>query len=228
MGLLITNLKKASQHGCLVSCQPHWTVSVHVCSGWNWGLAELGTEQGRDEGPRGQGRWGKGCWRRETQGIVQPVFWENHLPIDMPSVTAGSGLEEQTTSQVVTFSWNEGKWPRESLVKVMADIACALKLQRNFRGRVDGNGELAPGAGGAGERWTLCAVGTWEAMAMWEARCLGDQKGKGIFRKESEDVRVCWWWSLYPIFQRSEWKFRARKPTVVGQFKGIQSRWVKL
>ena len=34
------------------------------------------------------------------------------------------------------------------------------------------------------------AMCTWEAMAMREARCLGDQKGKGIFRKEIEDVGV--------------------------------------
>ena len=31
-----------------------------------------------------------------------------------------------------------------------------------------------------------------------------------------------------PVFQRSEWKFRARKPTVVGWFKVIQSHWVRL
>ena len=41
--------------------------------------------------------WRNGCWRREIQGIVQSVFGENLLPIDMPNVTAGSGLEEQAT-----------------------------------------------------------------------------------------------------------------------------------
>ena len=73
---------------------------------------------------------------------------------------------------------------------MMADVACALKLQRNFRGRADGNGELAPGAAGVGERWMLCAHGK-----LWLCEKLGAleiRKGREFSEKKLRMSEFCW------------------------------------